>query len=101
MKFVFFSGGLLGFVVAAATGYFSGRGPDRIFLDGAVGCLAGAFLLRWFWNVVLQGIRETYLLRQQAVLAAVANPAPAVPVPSPAAAVPARPAPLAPIRPRT
>lgn len=88
MKFVFLAGGTAGLVVAAGTDYFSGRGPTRMLFDGAVGCLAGALLFRWFWTVVLRGIREVVLARQreaiaaQAAAAAAATPAPAPAVPS-------------------
>lgn len=88
MKFVFLMGGAAGFAVAAGASYFSGREPDRVFLDGAVGCLAGSLLFRWCWNALLRGIRETYLERQRvateaAKAAAPAPGTPAVPKPSP------------------
>ena len=70
MRFVFLFGGILGFVVAAATSWMADRGPDRILLDAAVGCLAGALLFRWFWTVLLRGLRETILIRQKAAAAA-------------------------------
>jgi len=65
MKFVFLSGGLAGFLLAGLTAHHAGRAPDRVFLAAALGCLAGAFLFRWFWSVLLQGFRETYLTRQR------------------------------------
>ena len=77
MKFVFLLGGAAGFLTASGTDYFSGRSPDRILLDGTIGCLVGALLMRWFWNRLLSGVRETYLARQSAAAAALANPAPA------------------------
>ncbi len=88
MKFVFLVGGTGGFLTAAATDYFSDRTPDRILLDGAVGCLVGAFLLKWFWSVLLRGVHETYVARHQAAQA----PAPVLAVPTliPAAAPAAR-----------
>jgi hypothetical protein len=70
MKFVFLAGGLSGFLLAAAAGYSADRALDRIFLDAALGCLAGAMLFRWFWTVLVRGIRETILLRHAATLAA-------------------------------
>lgn len=66
MRFVFLFGGVLGFAVAAITGWLAERGPDRILLDAAFGCLAGALLFRWFWTVLLRGVRETILIRQKA-----------------------------------
>lgn len=72
MRFVFLFGGVLGSAVAAATSWLADRGPDRILLDAAVGCLAGALLFRWFWTVLLRGLRETILIRQKAAAAAAA-----------------------------
>jgi len=69
MKFVFLAGGLAGFLLAAAAGLWAGRSPDRILLDAALGCLAGALLFRWFWTVLVRGIRETILQRHAAATA--------------------------------
>lgn len=66
MKFVFLTGGAAGFFAAALGGFLAGRSGDRILLDGAVGCLCSALLFKWFWSVLLGGIRETYLARQRA-----------------------------------
>jgi hypothetical protein len=73
MKFVFLSGGVLGFATAAVTGWLADRSADRILLDAALGCLAGALLFRWFWTVLLRGIRETILIRQKAAIVATAS----------------------------
>ena len=70
MKFIFIAGGFAGFLSAGIGSYFAGHNPDRIFLDGAVGCLAGAMLFRWFWTVLVRGIRETILARRAAIAAA-------------------------------
>ena len=64
MKFVFLLGGLAGFLTGAGTAFFSGRSADRLFFDGAVGCLIGALLFRWFWNVLVRGVQETLVDRQ-------------------------------------
>jgi len=73
MKFVFLAGGLAGFLLAAAAGFWADRAPDRIFFDAALGCLFGALLFRWFWTVLVRGIRETILIRHAATLAASSN----------------------------
>jgi hypothetical protein len=73
MRYVFLLGGLLGFALAAGTGLVMGRAPDRMLFDGAVGCLAGAFLFRWLWNVMLAGLRETVVARQRAAAAEAAK----------------------------
>jgi hypothetical protein len=72
MKFVFLSGGFAGFIIAAAGSLWAAQKPDRILFDGAVGCLAGAILFRWFWTVLVRGIRETILARRAAPAPAVA-----------------------------
>ena len=66
MKFVFLAGGLAGFLLAAGAGWWADRAPDRILLDASLGCLVGAFLFRWFWTVLVRGIRETILQRHAA-----------------------------------
>jgi hypothetical protein len=71
MKFVFLSGGFAGFIVAGAGSFWAGHQADRVLLDGAVGCLVGAILFRWFWTVLVRGIRETILARQAAAAPAV------------------------------
>lgn len=71
MRFVFLCGGTLGFTLAATTGWLAERAPDRILFDAALGCLAGALLFRWFWTVLLRGVRETILSRQKAAALAV------------------------------
>lgn len=71
MKFVFLAGGIAGFLLAATTGFLADHSADRVLLDGAIGCLAGALLFRWFWTVLVRGIRETILMR---AAKAAANP---------------------------
>ena len=69
MKFVFLLGGLVGFLIGAGTDFFSDRSADRLLLDGSVGCLVGALLFRWFWTVLVSGLRETLLNRHAATAA--------------------------------
>ena len=70
MKFVFLAGGFAGFLLAGGTGWSADHSAQRIFLDAAVGCLAGALLFRWFWTVLVGGIRDTILNRHAAATAA-------------------------------
>jgi hypothetical protein len=77
MKFVFLAGGLSGFVLGLVTSWMLDHAPDRVFLDAAVGCLVGALLFRWFWKVVLTGLRDTVTARHRAHLASLNSPAPA------------------------
>jgi hypothetical protein len=69
MKFIFFIGGFSGLLVTGTASYLSDHQPDRILVDASVGCLAGAILFRWFWTVLLGGIRETILQRHAAATA--------------------------------
>ena len=69
MKFVFLSGGLLGFLVGLVTSWLLDHNADRVLLDGAVGCLVAAMLFRWFWTIVLAGLRDTVVARYRASLA--------------------------------
>lgn len=73
MRFVFLFGGVLGFAVAALSGWLADRSADRILLDSAIGCLIGALLFRWLWSVLLRGLRETILIRQKAAALAAAS----------------------------
>ena len=66
MKFVFLAGGCAGFIAGAGASLWVGHEPDRVFFDGAAGCLAGALLFRWFWSVLVRGIQETVIARQAA-----------------------------------
>ncbi len=67
MRFVFLIGGALGFATAGVTSIWVGRDPDRVLLDSALGCLAGALLFRWFWSIFIRSFRETYLARHHGV----------------------------------
>ena len=73
MKSIFLAGGFAGFLSAGLTSYWVGHQPDRILFDAAVGCLVGAMLFRWFWTVLLRGLRETILIRQKAAATAAAT----------------------------
>jgi len=66
MKFMFLAGGLTGFLTATIAGWAAGRAADAILLDAMLGAMAGAYLFRWFWSVVLNGMRETVVSRRRA-----------------------------------
>ncbi|HEY5227327.1 MAG TPA: hypothetical protein VIJ19_02245 [Opitutaceae bacterium] len=70
MKSIFLAGGFAGFALVAVDGFAQGRAPDRVLMDAAVGCLVGALLFRWFWTVLVRGIRETILIRHAAATTA-------------------------------
>lgn len=72
MKFVFLAGGFAGFLITAGASFWAGHQPNRVFFDGAVGCLVGALLFRWFWTILVRGIRETIIARNAAATAAAA-----------------------------
>jgi hypothetical protein len=70
MKFVFLAGGFTGFAIAAVGSWFAGHALERVFLDATLGCLAGAWLFRWFWRVLIGALHETVLTRHRAAAAA-------------------------------
>lgn len=73
MKFAFLLGGIAGFLAGAGTALFCEAGSDRILLDGAVGCLVGGLLFRWFWNCVIACLREALMVRQREAAEAAAK----------------------------
>lgn len=77
MKFAFLIGGCVGFVLVAAGGLSAGRAPDLILRDAAIACLAGAFLFRWFWSVVVKAWADTLQTRRAAAEAAATATEPA------------------------
>ncbi len=70
MKFVFLLGGFAGLLITGGASYAAQHQADRILFDAAVGCLVGALLFRWFWTVLVRGIREIILQRHAAATAA-------------------------------
>jgi hypothetical protein len=64
MRAVFLLGGFVGFCLAAASALHAGRAGDRILLDGAVGCLAGALLFRWFWSTLVTALTHTVKVKR-------------------------------------
>jgi hypothetical protein len=66
MRAVFLLGGFVGFAVAALTGWLCGRSGDRVLLDGAVGCLVGAFVFKWFWSRLVVALAETVRAKRAA-----------------------------------
>ncbi|MBM3851771.1 MAG: hypothetical protein FJ399_01300 [Verrucomicrobia bacterium] len=77
MKFVFLLGGATGFACTALASWLSRHTADRILFDAALGCLVGAVLFRWFWNILVQGMREVLQQRHAAAATAASAPAPA------------------------
>lgn len=71
MKSIFLAGGITGFLVASVAGWAADRAPGSILLDAMFGAVIGAYLFRWFWSVLLRGMRETYVARQRAAEPAV------------------------------
>ena len=66
MKSIFLAGGLTGFLVASIAGWAADRSASAILLDAMFGAILGAYLFRWFWSVLLRGIRETFVARRRA-----------------------------------
>jgi H+/Cl- antiporter ClcA len=89
MRYAFFIGGFIGFMLTALAGFLAGRSSEAVFRDAAIGCLVAAFLFRWFWSVVVKAFVEA---AQQRRLQATAKTAKAgeesAPAPGPSAAKP-------------
>ena len=85
MRFVFLVCGFLGFAVVAIGGFSAGRAADLVLRDAALGCLAGALLGRWFWQVLVQALEQTIVAKRAAEAAAAGAAASA---PPPASAKP-------------
>jgi divalent metal cation (Fe/Co/Zn/Cd) transporter len=81
MKFVFLTGGFVGFALAASSGLSAGREAGFVLRDAAVGCLVGALLFRWFWSVVVKALAVTLERRRNEASAKAAEPASSTPAP--------------------
>ncbi len=73
MRYIFLLGGACGFVVAGGVSFFADHSAHRMLLDAALGALAGGMLFRWFWSVLVRGLRETLLSRHAAKQAALTS----------------------------
>lgn len=58
MKFFLLLGGFLGFVLAFTASWQAGNAPASALCDGAIGCLAGAVLLRMLHTVFFLIVRD-------------------------------------------
>lgn len=59
MRWIFLLGGFIGFLLAFSAGLIAGRTPALLFRDSAIACVIGAFLMRWFWSVLMTGVADT------------------------------------------
>lgn len=66
MRYAFFLGGLIGFMLTALAGFLAERPGEIVFRDAAISCVVAAFLFRWFWSVVVKAfIEAAHQHRQQ------------------------------------
>ncbi len=71
MRYAFFIGGFVGFILVALAGFLAGRPGEIVFRDAALSCVIAAFLFRWFWSVVIKAfIEAAHQRRQQAAQSA-------------------------------
>ena len=75
MKYAFLTGGCLGFTLTTVTDLLAGRMPDLVLRDAAIGCLAGALLLRWFWATLAKAFADTVNAKRAAEAAVAASAA--------------------------
>ena len=57
MKFFLLVGGTCGFLLSFAAGLFAGNDTAVVLRDSALGCLAGAFLMKGFSAVFLMSVK--------------------------------------------
>ncbi len=65
MRTVMLWGGFTGFFLAAVAGFTADRPLDLILRDAAIACLAGAWLLRWWWSQLERALTETLEIRRR------------------------------------
>lgn len=58
MRYAFFLGGFIGFLLTALAGFLADRPSEIVFRDAAISCVVAAFLFRWFWSVVVKAFIE-------------------------------------------
>ncbi|MDD5350903.1 MAG: hypothetical protein PHQ12_11895 [Chthoniobacteraceae bacterium] len=66
MKFFLLIGGTCGFLLAFGAGLLAGNEIMIVLRDGAIGCMAGALLMRGFSAVYLMSIKELAAERAKA-----------------------------------
>lgn len=72
MKLFCLAGGFLGFVLTFFAGLFAGGPIETVLRNSAIGCLAGAVLMRWLSQVLGRSLNEAVAerARQAASIAA-------------------------------
>lgn len=70
MRSIFLLGGFLGFSLVGLTGWLSDREVDLVLRDAALGALACALLMRWFWGMWVKAIVHTVAAKRAALAAA-------------------------------
>lgn len=71
MKFFLLLGGTAGFLLAFSSGLMAGNEISIALRDGAIGCLAGALLMKGFHSIFMMCLHD--LAAQQARVRAAAN----------------------------
>lgn len=81
MRFIFLTGGFIGFLAVAIVGLFVGRAIDLVLRDAAIGALVGGFLFRWFWAIFVKLLSQAVRAKRAAEAAADAAAAAAAKTP--------------------
>jgi hypothetical protein len=82
MRFIFLTGGFVGFLAVAIVGLSVGRAIDLVLRDAAIGALVGGFLFRWFWAIFVKLLSQAVRAKRAAEAAAEATAAAAVKSPA-------------------
>lgn len=65
MKFYLLLGGTCGFLVAFSSGLVAGSELPLMLRNGALGCLAGALLMKGYYKIQMMCVRKLVLAKQK------------------------------------
>lgn len=58
MKFFLLIGGACGFLLSFGAGFFAGNEIMIALRDGAIGCVAGALMMRGFFSIYVTAVQD-------------------------------------------
>ena len=60
-------GGFTGFALTFAAGMLASNEPCSVLLTAGIGCIVGAFLMRWFRHIYTNCLRSVVIEKAKAV----------------------------------
>jgi len=81
MRYFMLFGGFIGFLLTFSIGLYSGNALDTALVDGGIGCVVGAVLMRFFRQIIARCARAVLMEKamEKARARAAADQAPAEP----------------------